>query len=187
MDGSFRADATSRRGFLAAGAALAAAGAAAPLLTMPVQAQGGDPELSRLQSQRRIVLKGGVVLTLDRQVGDFAQADVLIEDGKIREIRPNIAVSADAAAVVDASNRIIIPGFVDTHSHSYQGLVRNIMANGLLNPDYNRDIQTTLTPVYRPTTPMRACSCPRSASSRWARPPSSTSRSAATRRSTPTP
>ena len=146
--GSFRADATSRRGFLAAGAALAAAGAAAPMLTMPARAQGGDPELTRLQSQRRILLKGGVVLTLDRQVGDFAQADVLIEDGKIREIRPNIAVSADAAAVVDASNRIIIPGFVDTHSHSYQGLVRNIMANGLLNPDYNRDIQTTLTPVY---------------------------------------
>ena len=73
---------------------------------------------------------------------------MLIEDGKIREIRPNIEVSTDAAAVVDASNRIIIPGFVDTHSHSYQGLVRNILANGLLNPDYNRDIQTTLTPVY---------------------------------------
>ena len=148
MNGTFRADATSRRGFLTAGAALAAGAAAAPLLTMPVQAQGGDPELSRLQSQRRIVLKGGVVLTLDRQVGDFAQADLLIEDGKIREIRPNIAVSTDAAAVVDASNRIIIPGFIDTHSHSYQGLVRNILANGLLNPDYNRDIQTTLTPVY---------------------------------------
>ena len=81
------------------------------------------------------------MLTLDRQVGDFAQADVLIEDGKIREVRPNIEVSADAAAVVDASNRILIPGFVDTHSHSYQGLLRSILANGLLNPDYNRDIQ----------------------------------------------
>src|SRR6476659_2551136 len=114
---SFRADGTSRRGFLTAGATLAAGAAAAPLLTVPVRAQGGDPELSRLQSQRRIVLKGGVVLTLDRQVGDFAQADLLIEDGKSREIRPNIEVSSDAAAVVDASNRIIIPGFIDTHSH----------------------------------------------------------------------
>ena len=124
---------------------------------MPVRAQGGDPELNQLQSQRRIVLKGGVVLTLDRQVGDFAEADLLIEDGKICEIRPNIAVSIDAAAVVDASNRIIIPGFVDTHSHSYQGLVRNIMPNGLLNPDYNRDIQTTLTPVLS----CRRCLCRR--------------------------
>lgn len=147
--GGFRAQVTSRRGFLAAGAAFGAS-AAAPILSTPVQAQNsGDPELGRLQEQRRILLKGGVVLTLDRQVGDFAQADVLIEEGKIREVRPNITFSSEAAAVVDASNRIIIPGFVDTHSHSYQGLVRNILTNGLLNPDYNRDIQNTLTPVYQ--------------------------------------
>jgi cytosine/adenosine deaminase-related metal-dependent hydrolase len=103
-----------------------------------------------LQTQRRILIKGGVVLTLDRRIGDFAQADVLIEDGKIREVRPNIAVSAEAAAVIDASNRIVIPGFIDTHSHSYQGLLRNIMPNGLLSPDYNRDVQSILTPVYEP-------------------------------------
>jgi 5-methylthioadenosine/S-adenosylhomocysteine deaminase len=108
-----------------------------------------DSELSHVQGQRRILLKGGVVLTLDPRVGDFAQADVLVEDGKIREIHPNIAVSGDAVAVIDASNRVVIPGFVDTHSHSYQGLLRNILISGLLNPDYNRDIQTTLTPAYQ--------------------------------------
>ena len=91
-----------------------------------------DAELSRLQGQRRILIKGGVVLTLDRDVGDFGEADVLIEDGKIREVRPNIAVSGDAAAVVDAANRIVIPGFIDTHSHSYQGLLRNILTRGVL-------------------------------------------------------
>jgi 5-methylthioadenosine/S-adenosylhomocysteine deaminase len=113
--------------------------------------RNSDAELSRVQEKPRILLKGGVVLTLDPQVGDFAKADVLIEDGKIREIRPTIAVSEDAVAVVDASNRVVIPGFVDTHSHSYQGLLRNILITGLLNPDYNRDIQTTLTPAYQPT------------------------------------
>ena len=111
---------------------------------------GLNAELNRLQSQRRILLKGGVVLTLDRQVGDFAEADVLIEDSTIREVRPNIAVSADAAAIVDASNRIIVPGFIDTHSHSYQGILRNILANGRVDPDYNRDIIGKLTPAYTP-------------------------------------
>jgi 5-methylthioadenosine/S-adenosylhomocysteine deaminase len=145
----------SRRGFLKAGAGLAAGGAvaqipAASAFAQSVGASGADAELRRLQTQRRILLKGGVVMSLDRRVGDFVQADVLIEDGKIREVRPNIAVSDDAAAVVDASNRIVIPGFIDTHSHSYQGLLRNIMPNGLLSPDYNRDVQSTLTPVYEP-------------------------------------
>jgi cytosine/adenosine deaminase-related metal-dependent hydrolase len=51
-------------------------------------------------------------------------------------------------AVVDASNRIVIPGFIDTHSHSYQGILRNILSNGRVDPDYNRDIVGTLTPAF---------------------------------------
>jgi 5-methylthioadenosine/S-adenosylhomocysteine deaminase len=147
---------TSRRKFLKAGAGIALAGVAGPmLLSADARAQGGsgspDPELARVQGARRILLKGGVVLTVDRQVGDFAQADVLIEDGKIREVRPSIAVLGDDVAVIDAASRVIIPGFVDTHSHSYQGLLRNILISGLLNPDYNRDIQNVLTPAYQAT------------------------------------
>src|SRR5262249_32249515 len=141
----------SRRHFLKVSAALATGGTAAQVMPEAATAQGaGDIELNRLLQQRRVLLKGGVVLTLDRQVGDFAQADVLIEDGKIREVRPNIAVSGDAVAVVDASNRILIPGFVDTHSHSYQGILRNILSNGRVDPDYNRDIIGTLTPAFTP-------------------------------------
>ena len=60
-----------------------------------------------------------------------------------------ISRSSDAA-VVDAANRIIIPGFIDTHSHSYQGILRNILANGRVDPDYNRDIIGKLTPAYTP-------------------------------------
>ncbi|MEA2905458.1 MAG: 5-methylthioadenosine/S-adenosylhomocysteine deaminase [Alphaproteobacteria bacterium] len=141
---------TSRRAFLTAGAALAAGATASPMLPQPAAAQG-DPDLAQLQGQRRILLKGGVVLTLDRQVGDFANADILIEDGKIREIRPNIAASGDGVAVVDATNRILVPGFIDTHSHSYQGLLRSSLPNGLVDPDYNRDVQNKLTPAYAPT------------------------------------
>src|SRR5262249_7471305 len=114
----------------------------------PAQPAQGDPDLARLQGARRVLIKGGIVLTLDRSVGDFAKADVLIEDGKIREIRPDIA--AAEAAVVEAGNRILVPGFVDTHSHSYQGLLRSSLPNGLVDPDYNRDVQNNLTMHYTP-------------------------------------
>src|SRR3954454_9766890 len=138
-------DAPSRRAVLAGGASLAAA----PLLAGEARAQGvADPDLARIQGARRILFKGGVVLTLDRQVGDLAPGDVLVEDGKIRDVRPNI--SADDAVVADATNRILIPGFVDTHVHSYQGLLRTLLPNGLVDPDYNRDIQNNLTMVYEP-------------------------------------
>ena len=138
-----------RRAVLTSSAGLATAAALAPLASTASRAQT-DAGLARLQKERRIILKGGIVLSLDPKVGDFASGDVLIEDGKIREVRPSIDASADAAAIVDASNRIIIPGFVDTHSHSYQGLLRSSLANGLVDPDYNRDVQNKLTPAYTP-------------------------------------
>src|SRR5262249_43750634 len=113
------APAASRRDFLKSSVGLAVGGAAAQWQPGSGLAQGAgaaqpDAELARLLGERRILLKGGVVLTLDRQVGDFAQADVLIENGKISAVRPDIAVSGEAAAVIEAANHILIPGFVDT-------------------------------------------------------------------------
>ncbi len=149
------ANPASRRDFLKLSAGLATGEAVAQLVPASAAAQGvgaesPDAELAALQGRRRILLKGGVVLTLDRQVGDFAQADVVIEDGKISAVRPNIAVTDETAAVVDAANHILIPGFIDTHSHSYQGILRGIMTNGVLEPDYNRDVQSKLTPAFQP-------------------------------------
>src|SRR5213078_1649075 len=41
--------------------------------------------------QRRILLRGGVVLTLDARLGDFEKADILIDGKTIAEIAPNIS------------------------------------------------------------------------------------------------
>ncbi|HKD26325.1 MAG TPA: twin-arginine translocation signal domain-containing protein, partial [Xanthobacteraceae bacterium] len=38
--------------------------------------------------QRRILLRGGVVLSLDPRVGDFEKADVLIDGKRIAEVAP---------------------------------------------------------------------------------------------------
>jgi len=146
-----RSAAPSRRDVIVTGAGLLAGAAVTQVTPGSAQAQGAaDAELVRLQKAQRVLLKGGIVLSLDPKVGDFAAGDVLMEEGKIREVRPNIDVSADAAVIVDASNRILLPGFVDTHSHSYQGLLRSSLANGLVDPDYNRDVQNKWTPAYTP-------------------------------------
>ena len=137
---------TSRRGFLRSSAGLLAGAAGAGMPGSALAQGAADQELNRLMAADRIVIKGAVVLTLDSAIGDFAKADILIENGRIREVRPEIAVSD--VAVIEGENRIAIPGFVDTHSHSYQGLLRSIMPNGRLDPDYNRDVQATLTPAY---------------------------------------
>ena len=95
----------------------------------------------------RILLKGGCVLTLDPDIGNYRQADVLIEGSKITSIGPKLRV-ADAE-VIDASDMIVMPGFVDTHRHIWEGILKNIAPDALLD-EYFRDILGVLAPVYRP-------------------------------------
>lgn len=128
-----------RRRFLSSAAALAA-GSAIGLPSFAADAT------TKPFAPKRLLLKNGVILSVDAKVGDFDRADVLIEHGKIVAIQPN--VSAAGAMVIDCSNRIVMPGFIDTHHHCYQGQLRNVLGNGLL-VDYFRDIQG-VTPRYRP-------------------------------------
>ena len=98
----------------------------------------------------RILLKDGCVLSLDPQVGNFRQADVLIEGDKIAAVGPGL--SAAGAEVIDASNAIVMPGFIDTHRHVWEGLLRNIGTDVPLEGEisYLAFILNVLAPVYRP-------------------------------------
>src|SRR5262245_4560304 len=125
---------TSRRGFLKSSLAAAAAAAIPPQTNPSTTASG------------MTLLKGGRVLSIDRSVGDFDKADVLIDGSRIAMIQPNIRTSA---RVIDASNMIVMPGFVDTHRHAWEAPLRNILPDGLLS-DYTRDITGAARAVYRP-------------------------------------
>jgi cytosine/adenosine deaminase-related metal-dependent hydrolase len=71
----------------------------------------------------RLVLQGGTVLTLGPKTPNYPAADVLIEDGRIAEIGPDLRTRN--AEVVDATDTIVMPGFVDTHRHVTRALFRN--------------------------------------------------------------
>jgi 5-methylthioadenosine/S-adenosylhomocysteine deaminase len=129
-------DGLSRRQFLCT---TAAGVAAAPLVTA---AAGSEAQAATKPAQagRPILIKGGCVLSLDKTIGDFEQADVLVEGKKITAVKPNI--SAPNAQVIDASNRIVMPGMVDTHRHMWQGFLRNVLPDGSLD-DYRNVVQKT--------------------------------------------
>jgi cytosine/adenosine deaminase-related metal-dependent hydrolase len=125
-------------------AAAVVAPLAATTLGRPVLAQAP----AQIPAPRRpILIRGGTVLSLDRAVGDHEAADVLIEGGRISAVRPNI--SAPNAEVIEAGNMIVMPGFVDTHRHMWQGYLRNVLPDGSLQ-DYIQTVQrkfgATMTP-----------------------------------------
>jgi len=96
---------------------------------------------------RPILIKGGCVLTLDRALGDFETADVLIEGKTISAVRPNI--TAPNAEIIDAARMIVMPGFVDTHRNMWQGILRNVLPDGSLE-DYREVVQRTFGAKYTP-------------------------------------
>jgi 5-methylthioadenosine/S-adenosylhomocysteine deaminase len=65
---------------------------------------------------------------------------VLVEGKKFTAVKPNI--SAPNAQVIDAKNRIVMPGLVDTHRHMWQGFLRNVLPDGSLE-DYRNVVQRT--------------------------------------------
>lgn len=95
----------------------------------------------------RMLIKNGTVLTMDAALGDFPKADMLVENGVIKAIAPSI--QAHNAEVVDAKGMIVMPGFVDTHRHMWQGLLRNIGPDDLLG-DYLTKILFGFAPIITP-------------------------------------
>jgi cytosine/adenosine deaminase-related metal-dependent hydrolase len=142
-------NALSRRRFLASSAAVAASALAGGCTSPAAQQQGPAPPAA---AGRRTLLRGGCVLSLDPKVGDFNMADVLIDGSRIAAVGPNLSVGPPEGGphiVIDASNTIVMPGFVDTHRHMWQGALRNSLPNGLLS-DYGRDITGTARALFRP-------------------------------------
>ncbi len=96
------------------------------------------------------LIKGGMVLSLDLAVGDFPQGDVLIDGNKIIEVRPGL--TAENAEIIDATGMIVMPGFVDTHRHIWEGLLRNIGTDVPLEgrTSYISFVLHKLAPAFRP-------------------------------------
>jgi 5-methylthioadenosine/S-adenosylhomocysteine deaminase len=94
----------------------------------------------------KLLIRGGTVLSVDPSVGDLPRGDVLIEDDTIVAVQPEI--SADAQ-VIDAAGFIVIPGFIDTHRHTWEAAIRGSAPNATLD-DYFVEILDTFAPLYRP-------------------------------------
>ena len=95
-----------------------------------------NPPQDSCKPGRRYVIRGGMVMSMDPAVGHFVQADVLVEGKTILAIAPH--VPAGTADVIDASGRIVMPGFIDTHHHQFETALRSFLADGVLISDPNR-------------------------------------------------
>jgi 5-methylthioadenosine/S-adenosylhomocysteine deaminase len=120
------APSTTRRGFLTGAAALGAVAGSGFLGSIT---NANAQSAARPPRGRNYVIRGGYIITMDRTAGDIPVGDIHVRNGAIVAIAPSI--SAPGAEVINARNMIVMPGFIETHSHSWNALLRNMRRPGV--------------------------------------------------------
>jgi cytosine/adenosine deaminase-related metal-dependent hydrolase len=91
----------------------------------------------------RILVRNGRVLSMDPAIGELARGSVLIEDERIAAVGTDL--DATGAEVIDAAGAVVMPGFVDTHRHTWQTALRGICADWTLF-DYTVGVRLGFSP-----------------------------------------
>lgn len=95
----------------------------------------------------RILIRGGVVLSQDPKIGDLERGDILIEKGIIKAIGHDLAVTD--ARIIDASDYYVMPGFIDTHRHNWQSVLRHMASDWTLG-QYFTGLHFGMSALFRP-------------------------------------
>jgi 5-methylthioadenosine/S-adenosylhomocysteine deaminase len=96
----------------------------------------------------RTLITDALVLTMDDELGTLPGADVLIDGAHVAAVGPDLPREGDEE-LVDGRNRIVMPGFVDTHRHMWAAMLRGCACYGDLS-DYFHDVVFTYGANFTP-------------------------------------
>lgn len=98
-------------------------------------------------TKKKILVQGGTIVSMDSAIGTIDNADLLISGDRIVQIGKNI--EAPDAEVIDATNMIVSPGYVDTHRHVWQTQLRTVATDWSLF-DYFVQMRSIYSGFYNP-------------------------------------
>ncbi|WP_244788307.1 amidohydrolase family protein [Cupriavidus pauculus] len=104
--------------------------------------------LSPVNDDARLLIQGGTIVSMDPGIGDLERADILLQGTKILAVGKGL--SSRSAQVIDASNMIVMPGFVDSHRHAWEGQLRRIAPDSSTLLDYLQSTHFSFATAYRP-------------------------------------
>lgn len=119
---------TSRREFTKVAGAMMVAATGIPSLvaSASASARGGTPSAASGARRGTYLIKNGMIITVDRKNGVMPRADILIRNGVIEKIGRGL--SASGAQTIDATDMIVMPGFVNSHYHMWSAIGRSFTA-----------------------------------------------------------
>ena len=117
--------------------------AASALLTLT----GSVTAVQAQPAGRKVLIKGGHVASVDSSIGEIRDGDVLIDGEQIAAVGRNLP--ALDAEVIDATSKLVMPGLIDTHRHTWETQLRGLIPEGDFFA-YLKVILQTIAPRYRP-------------------------------------
>jgi len=103
-------------------------------------------EAGLLEPGRPILIRQAHLVTMDAAIGDL-RGDILIRDGKIAAVGRDLV--CEGAAVIDGTDKVVIPGFVNSHVHLWQTVIKGCAGDWSFG-DYLEKILGTAGKFYRP-------------------------------------
>jgi cytosine/adenosine deaminase-related metal-dependent hydrolase len=88
---------------------------------------------------RSLLLKNGLVVTMNANNEVISSCDIFIENRTITKIGSELPDKADE--VVDCSNQVVFPGFICAHTHLYSALLRGAPLNIDPPSDFTQNLQ----------------------------------------------
>ncbi len=86
---------------------------------------------------------------MDDAIGDLRTGDVLVEGDRIVDVLPSIDLGSGEAEIFDGTGRIVVPGLINAHMHTWQTGLRGFAANWTLL-EYFRRMHAGLATVFQP-------------------------------------
>lgn len=129
-------------------ALLAGAGLAllAPKAQAQTPAQTGTGPVAR---GRPMLIRGAMLITMDEASPTPVTGDVLVQDGRIVAVTPGGATMPPEAEVIAAEGCILLPGFINSHLHLAQAILRGLAGDATLD-EYFKLIVAKYTRHLRP-------------------------------------
>jgi cytosine/adenosine deaminase-related metal-dependent hydrolase len=96
---------------------------------------------------KRVLIKCGWLVTLDPGIGDFRGGELLFNGNRVEAVGRKLDAAADE--VIDASDKIVMPGLVNAHMHTWETALRGIGVEWM-TADYLRHMHLNLATRYQP-------------------------------------
>ena len=104
-------------------------------------------------ADKRTLIKCGWLVTLDDKIGEIRDGELLYSGDRIEAAGKNLNARADET--IDASDKIVMPGLVNAHMHTWETALRGIGAEWM-----SADISSTSTPTWRRATSPKTTTSP---------------------------